>query len=211
MHGPDTRRNLNGNYVSVLSYHPVTTRQTWEHGARFCLGESPGFKYFDLCYSFKALVPQEYGSVWRQHDAVWNYRNNRAKKVSSGPDVRMSYEKALRNLIVFMFSYYIDAFECHGAWKGHRAILVLKCFTVADQLGRLHHWYKRADLRKPRVMKTRWKELLHEPQDDCQSSYNSALAAMGTLLRAPEAARLVLRPCVPPKPTHWSVDLEETG
>ena len=29
-------------------------------------------------------------------------------------------------------------------------------------------------------MKTWWKELLHEPQDDCHSSYNSALAAMGS-------------------------------
>ena len=92
----------------------------------------------------------------------------------------MSYKKALRNLIVFMFGYYIDAFKCHGAQKGHRAILALECFTVADQLGRFHRWYKRADLRKPGVMKTRWKELPHEPQDDCHSSYNSMLAAMGS-------------------------------
>ena len=28
------------------------------------------------------------------------------------------------------------------------------------------------------VMKTRWKELPHEPQEDCHSSYNSALAAL---------------------------------
>ena len=92
----------------------------------------------------------------------------------------MSYEKALRNLIMFMFRYYINAFEYHGARKGHRAILVLKCFMVADQLGRFHHWYKRADPRKPRVMKTPWKELLHEPQDDCRSSYNSTLAAISS-------------------------------
>ena len=110
MHGPDTRWNLNGNYVSVLSYHPVTTRQTREHGARFCLGESPGFKYFDLCYSFKTLVSLEYGSVRQLHEAAWNYRNNRAKVFGTGPDVWMSYKKALRNLIVFMFGYYIDAF-----------------------------------------------------------------------------------------------------
>ena len=63
MHDLDTPRNLNGKYVCVLSYHPVTTRQTREHGARFCLGKSPGSKYFDLCYSCKALVSLEYGSV----------------------------------------------------------------------------------------------------------------------------------------------------
>ena len=92
------------------------------NSARFCLGESPGFKYFDLCYSFKTLVRLEYGSVQRLHEAAWNYQNNRAKVFGTGPDVRMSYEKALRNL-VFMFGYYIHAFECYGARKGHRAIL----------------------------------------------------------------------------------------
>ena len=165
MHDPDIHQNLNGNYVSVLFYHPVTTRQTREHGAQICLGESPGFKYFDLCYSFKALVSLEYGSVWQLHEAAWNYRNNQAKVFGMGPDVQMSYKKALRNLIVFMFGYYIDAFECHGARKGHRAILALECFTMADQLGRFHCWYKRADLQKPGVMKTQWKKLLHEPQE----------------------------------------------
>ena len=75
----------------------------------------------------------------------------------------MSYEKALLNLIVFMFGHYIDAFECHGARKGHQAILALKCFTVVNELGRFHWWYKRADLQKPGVMKTQWKELPHEP------------------------------------------------
>ena len=33
-------------------------------------------------------------------------------------------------------------------------------------------------------MKTRWKELPHEPQDDCHSSYNSLLAAMGSPMQS---------------------------
>ena len=97
--------------------------------------------------------------------------------------VRMSgmlYDKALRNLIVFMFGYYIDAFESHGARKGHWAILALECLTVADELGRFHRWYKRADLQNPRVMKTQWKELPQKLQDDCHNSYNLALAALGS-------------------------------
>ena len=57
----------------------------------------------------------------------------------------MSYEKALWNIVVFMFTHYIEPFECHGAWKGHRAILALECCTVADELGRYHRWYKQAD------------------------------------------------------------------
>ena len=50
-------------------------------------------------------------------------------------DARMSYEKGLRNLIVFLFAHYIEAFECLGAWQGHRAILVLEYLMVADELG----------------------------------------------------------------------------
>ena len=180
MHDPDTRRNLTGNYLTVLSYHPVTTRQTWEHSARFCLGESLEYKCFDLCYSFKTLVCVEYGSLQRLHEAAWNYRNNRAKVFGTSQNVRMSYDKALRNLIVFMFGYYIDTFESYGARKGHRAILALECLTVTDELGRFHQWYKRADLQKPGVMRTQWKELPQKLQDDCHNSYNSALAALGS-------------------------------
>ena len=180
MHDPNTCQNLTGNYLTILSYQPVTTRQTWEHGARFFLGESLECKCFDLFYSFKTQVCAEYGSLQNLHEAAWNYWNNWAKVFGTGPDVRMSYDKVLRNLIVFMFGYYINAFESYGARKGHRAILALECLTVADELGRFHRWYKRADLRKPRVMKTQWKELPQKPQDDCCNSYNSALAALGS-------------------------------
>ena len=72
------------------------------------------------------------------HETAWNYWNNPSKVFGNTEDTRMSYEKALQNLIVFMFGHYIDAFECHGAQKGHRAILALKCFMVADELGRYH-------------------------------------------------------------------------
>ena len=92
----------------------------------------------------------------------------------------MSYEKVLRNLIVFLFAHYIEAFECHGAWQGHQAILALECLTVADELGHYHCWYKRADLRKPGIEKMRWKDLPSVPQEDHQSSYASGLAALGS-------------------------------
>ena len=79
-----------------------------------------------------------------------------------------------------MFGYYTNAFESYGDRKAHRVILALESLTVADELGRFHRWYKWADLRKPGVMKTRWKELPQKPQDDCCNSYNSALATLGS-------------------------------
>ena len=179
-HALDAHRNLTGNYTSILAYHLITVRQNWEHGAPFCLGESPEYKQFDLCYSFNTLVCLEYGGVRQLHDAVWNYRNNRVTALNHREDTRMSYKKALWNLVVFIFAHYIESFECHGARQDHRAILALKCLTVADELGRYHRWYKQADLRKPGIEKTHWKDLLSEPQEDCRSSYTLALATLGS-------------------------------
>ena len=92
----------------------------------------------------------------------------------------MSYEKVLQNLVVFLFAHYIEAFECHGARQGHRAILALECLTVPDELGWYHRWYKRADLWKPGIKKTHWKDLASTPQEDHRSSYVSGLAALGS-------------------------------
>ena len=143
--------------------------------------ESPEFKHFDLCYSFKALVCREYGRLKQLHDATWNYRNNWCSAFGKQQeDTWISYKKALWNLIVFMFGHYINAFKLSGAWKGHQAILALECFTIADQLGRYHCWYQRADLTKPGILQTRWMDLPSDPQDDSQSSYTSALAMLGS-------------------------------
>ena len=152
MHGPEARQNLTGDYYSILEYHPV--RQTPGPGAQFCPGETPDCKCFDICYSFKNIVKVEYSGVKQLYNATWNYRNNQLSILGKCEDVQMSYEKALRNLIVFMIGHYIDSFKSSGAQKGHWAILALKYFTVADELGWYHHWYKRADLSKPRIMKT---------------------------------------------------------
>ena len=178
-HAPDAHRNLTGNYNFNCS-HPVSIRQNRDHGAPFCLGENLDFKHFDLCYSFKTLVRLEYGGFGQLHQAAWNYRNNWVAAFARSEDTHMSYEKALRNLIVFLFAHYIEAFECHGARQGHRAILALERLTVADELGRYHHWYKRADLQKPGIKKMLWKDLPSVPQEDHWPSYASGLAVLGS-------------------------------
>ena len=179
-HALDAHRNLTSNYNFNYSYHPITIRQNRENGAPFCLGENLDFKQFDLCYSFKALVRVEYSGFAALHEAAWNYQNNRVAAFNHSEDARMSYEKGLRNLVVFLFAHYIKAFECNGARQGHRAILALECLTVADKLGRYHRWYKRADLQKPGIEKTHWKDLPSAPMEDHWSSYISGLAALGS-------------------------------
>ena len=178
-HAPDAHRNLTSNYIFNCS-HPISIRQNRDHGAPLCLGENPDFKRFDLCYSFKTLVRLDYGGFRQLHQAAWNYRNNRVAAFARSEDNRMSYKKALRNLIVFLFAHYIEAFECHDARQVHRAILALECLTVANELGCYHRWYKRADLRKPGIEKMCWKDLPSVPQEDHRSSYASGLAALGS-------------------------------
>ena len=178
-HAPDAHWNLTSNY-DFNCFHPISIRQNQENGAPFCLGESPDYKRFDLCYSFKTLVHLEHSGFGQLHDASWNYRNNQVAAFAHLEDTLMSYEKALRNLVVFLFAHYIEAFECHGARQGHRAILALECLTMADELGQYHQWYKRADLQRPGIKKTHWKDLPSAPQEDHQSSYTSGLAALGS-------------------------------
>ena len=171
--------NLTSNYNFSCS-HPVSIRQNRDHSAPFCLWENLDFKRFDLCYSFKTLVHLEYGGFGQLHQAMWNYHNNWVAAFTRSEDTCMSYEKALWNLIVFLFAHYIKAFECHGARQGHQAILALECLTVANELGCYHCWYKRADLRKPGIEKMRCKDLPSVPQEDHWSSYASRLAALGS-------------------------------
>ena len=178
-HAPDAHWNLTDNY-DFNCFHPISLRHNWENGAPFCLGENPDYKCFDLCYSFKALVCLEYGGFGQLHEAAWNYRNNRVAAFAHSEDACMLYEKALWNLVVFLFAHYIKAFECHGAQQGHWAILALECLTMVDELGRYHRWYKRADLWKPGIEKTCWKDLPSAPQEDHRSSYASGLAALGS-------------------------------
>ena len=134
-HALDAHQNLTSNYNFNYLCYPIIVRQNWENGAPFCLGENPDFKPFGLCYSFKALVRVEYGGFASLHEAAFNYRNNQVTAFNHSEDARMSYEKGLWNLVVFLFTHYIEAFECYGARQGHRAILVLECLMVADKLG----------------------------------------------------------------------------
>ena len=146
-HAPDAHRNLTGNYNFNYRYHPITVRQNRENGAQI-------LNHLIFVTVFKALVCVEYGGFASLHEATWNYQNNWVAAFNHSEDACMSYEKGLRNLIVFLFTHYIEAFECHGAWQGHQAILAMEYLMVADTLGRYHHWYKRANLRKPGIEKT---------------------------------------------------------
>ena len=97
--------------TSIISYWPKS------HIGNLCLGESPteNFNRFDLCYSFNLLCDTKYGRWKGLHIAAKNYMRNYA--VTAGPYGTwwIPYERALQNLLVIMFSHYMDNFENTGS------------------------------------------------------------------------------------------------
>ena len=128
--------------MSILNYHPVSPRKSRRHGASLCLGEQPSFcKRLDLRYSFEAIVNAEYGGRDHLHVAAQNYMAN-VKKEDPGVS-GITYEKALRNLVVTMYGHYVNQFRCHTATAGHRCLVAYNCLEVAAKLGHFHRAVRR--------------------------------------------------------------------
>ena len=141
--------------TSVISYWPMSQRSCW-HNAHICLGENPAetYKHFDLCYSFKILYRAKYGGTRQLHLATKNYVCNYT--AGQPQNQWITYERALRNLTVLMFSHYINHIENTGSLKGHQMLMAHECLMVAATFGRFHHWQRRvepADRDKPNWMK----------------------------------------------------------
>ena len=123
--------------MSIINYHPVPPRKSRVYSDSFCLGENPSLcKRLDIRYSFEAMVNAEYGGRDHLHFTAQNYVTN-VKKEEPGIS-GISYEKALRNLIVSMYGHYINLLRCHSATAGHQALIAYNCLEVAAKLGRYH-------------------------------------------------------------------------
>ena len=128
-----------GTPANVVNYHPVSPRKGRHHCAAFCLGESLAraqLKCLDLHCSFEALVKAEYGGRNHLDFAARNYTEN-VRKEEVGV-AGLTYERALRNLIVAMYGHYVDLFRCHSTTAGHCLVLAYNCLEVAAKLGRYH-------------------------------------------------------------------------
>ena len=175
---PSTRNELTGNLLSIINYHPASPRIP---GAPFCLGETPDlrdklFNQIDLRYSFHRIVRAEYGGELELHVAAHNYRTNRVLDPAlPDPQRLLPHEKVLRNLIVMMFAHYVDVFECHSSWVGHRTILIWECLRVAQGLGRYHRFVKRGESRD-------WTLKPSIPNDDARWNFSTAPAGRIWLL-----------------------------
>ena len=127
--------------VNIISYWPSSQRTRW-HDARICLGETrtDTLNHFDLCYSFKMLCRAEYGGTRQLHIAAKNYVRNYAYSTGIHQNQWISYERALRNLTVLMFSHFVHQLESSGSTEGHWILIAHECLQVAAALSHYHRW-----------------------------------------------------------------------
>ena len=107
-----------------------------EFNVPFCLGETRHyFKRCDLFHSFHAVVEVQFGGLVRLDRAANNYKDN-LNSLYRHPDLTLTIDKALRNIIVSAYSHYIDSWPMNGACVGHRAILMRSMLQFAMHYGR---------------------------------------------------------------------------
>ena len=173
-HNELTGEGING----IISYWPASQKTRW-HDAHICLGETwtDAFNRFDLCYSFKVLCQAEYGGTRQLHHAAKNYVCNYGLTAGLHQNRRIPYERALRNLVVLMFSHYVNHLECTGSLEGHQTLMVHECLVVAAALGRYHHWQCQVS---PQDRDTHdWTKVPVIPKDDFRHKYSLALTLLG--------------------------------
>ena len=173
-HNELTGEGING----IISYWPASQKTRW-HDARICLGETQtdAFNHFDLCYSFKVLCQAEYGGTRQLHHAAKNYARNYGLSARLHQNWRIPYERALRNLVVLMFSHYVNHLECTSSLEGHRTLMVHECLVVAAALGRYHHWQRQVSHQDWDTHD--WMKVPVVPKDDFRHKYSPALNLLG--------------------------------
>ena len=104
--------------------------------APFCLEETHHyFKQCDLFRSFHAIIEVQFGGLARLDRAVNNYKHN-LNSLNRHPDLTLTLDKVLRNIIVSTYAHYIDSWPLNGACMGHRAILMRSLLQFAMHYGR---------------------------------------------------------------------------
>ena len=127
--------------VNIISYLPSSQKTHW-HNARICLGENRtlALNRLDLCYSFKTLYHVEYSGTCQLHITAKNYEWNYPLSTGLHQNRRITYERALRNLTVLMFSHHVHLLENSRSLEGHRTLVVHECLNVVATLGCYHRW-----------------------------------------------------------------------
>ena len=110
-----------------------------EFSVPFCLGETCHyFKQCDLFCSFHAIIKVQFGDLAQLDRAVNNYRDN-LNSLYCHPDMTLTADRVLRNIIVSAYWHYIDTWAMNGACVGHRAVLMHSMLRFAMHFGHYRH------------------------------------------------------------------------
>ena len=166
--------------VNIISYWPSSQRTRW-YDARICLGETRTntLNHFDLCYSFKMLCRVEYRGTHQLHLAMKNYARNYAYSAGIHQNRQITYERALRNLTVLMFSHFVHQLENSRSVEGHRTLIVHECLQVAAALGCYHHWQHRVNLQEISSENADWNKIPTVTKGNFRFKYSPALTLLG--------------------------------
>ena len=166
--------------VNIISYLPSSQKTRW-HNARICLGENRtlALNRLDLCYSFKTLCRVEYGGTHQLHIAAKNYEWNYPLSAGLHQNRRITYERALWNLTVLMFSHHVHLLENSGSLEGHRTLMVHECLNVAATLGRYHWWQRRVSPQE-KSENADWNRIPPVAKSDFRHKYCPALTLLGS-------------------------------
>ena len=91
---------------------------------------------------------------------------------------RISYERALRNLIVLMFSHFVHQLESSRSTEGHRILIAHECLQVAAALGCYHHWQCQVNLKEISGENADWNKMPTIAKGDFRLKYSSALTLL---------------------------------
>ena len=113
--------------------------EPFKFSAPFCLGEtSHYFKQCDLFCSFHAVVKVQFGDLARLDRAINNYKDN-LNFLYCHPDLTLTADQVLRNVIVSTYLHYIDTWPMNGDCVGHHAVLVRSILQLAMHFGCYRH------------------------------------------------------------------------
>ena len=107
--------------------------------APFCLGKTCHyFKQCDLFRSFHAIIEVQFGGLMHLDRAVHNYKDN-LNSLYWHPDMMLTVDWVLWNIIVSTYSHYIDTWALNGACVGHRVVLIRSMLWFAMHFGCYRH------------------------------------------------------------------------
>ena len=83
-----------------------------------------------------AMVGVEFGGLPELARAVENYRDNINMLYGSQDQLTLAPERVLRNIVVAMYSHYIDLWPISGACVSHRSLLMYSMLEFTMLIGR---------------------------------------------------------------------------